>query len=149
MAPTSGAGRVGAYANQAGPAMTATIEPAAETEQSTYWRYHRLSDLLACKQKLTNSMDEDLFISVHQICELSFHQMILDVDRALMAMSDLKADAEAATEASYFLERVVALYRTVNGTVPVLAEMRGFVEFRQALSRAASSSPSSSAGSRS
>jgi tryptophan 2,3-dioxygenase len=114
--------------------MSATFEAtSAETEQSTYWRYHRLSDLLACKQKLTNSMDEDLFISVHQICELSFHQMILDLDRALMAMADLKADAEAAAEASYFLERVVALYHTVNGTVPVLAEMRGFVEFRQAL----------------
>ncbi len=114
--------------------MTAHLEAkSAASEQNVYWRYHRLSDLLACKQKLTNSMDEDLFISVHQICELSFHQMILDLDRALMALSDLKIDVEAAAEASYFLERVVALYGTVNGTVPMLAEMRGFVEFRQAL----------------
>lgn len=114
--------------------MSAHLESkSASAEQNHYWRYHRLSDLLACKQKLTNSMDEDLFISVHQICELSFHQMILDLDRALMALADLKVDVEAAAEASYFLERVVALYGTVNGTVPVLAEMRGFVEFRQAL----------------
>jgi tryptophan 2,3-dioxygenase len=114
--------------------MTAQLEAKpADREQNHYWRYHRLFDLLTCKQPLTNSMDEDLFISVHQVCELSFHQMILDLDRTLTALSGLKCDIGAAEEASYFLDRVVALYGTVNRTVPVLADMRGFVEFRQAL----------------
>jgi tryptophan 2,3-dioxygenase len=134
MAPTSGARSFAADVTPAGRAMTAQLEArSASPEQNHYWRYHRLFDLLACKQPLTNSMDEDLFIAVHQVCELGFHQMILDLDRALKALADLRVDTSAAEEASYFLERVVALYGTVNGTVPLLAELRGFVEFRQAL----------------
>jgi tryptophan 2,3-dioxygenase len=118
--------------------MTAQLEAkSASPEQNHYWRYHRLPDLLACKQPLTNSMDEDLFISVHQICELSFHQMAIDLDRALQALSMLRVDAEAAAEeASYFLERVVSLYGTVNGTAAMLSGMRGFVEFRHTLGAA-------------
>lgn len=116
------------------PASSAQLEPRGDSSAQThYWRYHRLFHLLGCKQALTNSMDEDLFITVHQVAELSFHQMILDLDRALTALAELRLDAASAGEAAYFLDRVVALYATVNRTVPVLADMRGFVEFRQAL----------------
>ncbi len=112
-------------------------DPSVDTSQNHYWTYHDLPTLLACKKPVTASQDEDLFIAVHQVCELSFHQMILDLERTL---ASLKAgiDAEAGTigdlsEAAYFLKRVNQFWRTVNATMPILSGMRGFAEFRTAL----------------
>jgi tryptophan 2,3-dioxygenase len=105
----------------------------ADTGANHYWRYHRLSELLACKQPVTNSADEDLFIAVHQVCELSFHQMLLDLDRALDALAGLALHDRGGDEACYFLDRVTALYETANRTVAVLGGMRAFAEFRQSL----------------
>ncbi|BAC89999.1 tryptophan 2,3-dioxygenase family protein [Gloeobacter violaceus] len=103
-----------------------------------YWHYHRLEALLACKQPITASQDEDLFIAVHQICEVAFHQMIGDLERTLAALAiALDADEERpvgdTVEACYFLERVVRLYEVVNVTMPILVSMRAFGEFRSAI----------------
>ena len=108
-------------------------DPATDVGGNHYWRYHRLFDLLACKQPVTASTDEDLFIAVHQICELSFHQIILDLDRSLDALATLILDGSGGDEACYFLDRVIALYETVNRTVAILGGMRAFAEFRQSL----------------
>ncbi len=112
------------------------ISPVADASENHYWRYHHLDALLACKQPLTASQDEDLFIAVHQICELAFHQMIVDMDRALAAFGvALAAPADGVIgdsgEITYFLCRIVRLYDTVAGVVPVLSTMRAFAEFRQ------------------
>ncbi len=113
------------------------MDPTVDVSGNHYWTYHNLPVLLACKKPVTASQDEDLFIAVHQVCELSFHQMILDLDRALDALR-AGVDEAAGTigelsEAAYFLKRVVQFWRTVNATMPILSGMRGFAEFRTAL----------------
>jgi tryptophan 2,3-dioxygenase len=113
------------------------LDPAVDVTDNHYWSYHNLPVLLGCKKPVTGSKDEDLFIAVHQICELAFHQMIIDLDRTLdAAASGLDAapdDIGDLEEAAYFLGRVIRLWRTVNATMPILAGMRGFAEFRTAL----------------
>jgi tryptophan 2,3-dioxygenase len=113
-------------------------DPVVDTSRNHYWSYHGLEHLLACKAPVTASQDEDLFIAVHQICELAFHQMILDLGRALDAAAAGLAAApgslpDDSTEAVYFLRRVNRLWRTVNGTMPILSDMRAFAEFREAI----------------
>ncbi len=61
-------------------------DPSLDVSQNHYWRYHRLEPLLAAKQPVTDSVDEDLFIAVHQTCEIAFHQMVLDLGRTLYAL---------------------------------------------------------------
>jgi len=113
------------------------MDPTADTSNNHYWTYHDLPTLLACKRPVTASKDEDLFIAVHQVCELSFHQMIIDLERTLGVLQ-AGIDSGAGrigdlAEASYFLKRVVQFWRTVNATMPILSGMRGFAEFRTAL----------------
>jgi tryptophan 2,3-dioxygenase len=112
-------------------------DPSVDTSNNHYWSYHDLPTLLACKRPVTASQDEDLFIAVHQVCEISFHQMILDLARTLAALrSGIDAESGrigALGEAAYFLKRVVQFWRTVNATMPILSGMRGFAEFRTAL----------------
>lgn len=113
------------------------MDPTIDVSNNHYWTYHNLPVLLACKKPVTASQDEDLFIAVHQVCELSFHQMIIDMARVLEIMR-ANIDVGAGVigdldEASYFLKRVVQFWRTVNATMPILSGMRGFTEFRTAL----------------
>jgi tryptophan 2,3-dioxygenase len=113
-------------------------DPSRDASQNHYWSYHSLPALLACKQPLTDSADEDLFIAVHQVCEIAFHQMVLDLERALGAWRTAMTEPEDGVcddpaEAVYFLRRVVRLWRTVNTTMPILADMRGFAQFRTSI----------------
>jgi tryptophan 2,3-dioxygenase len=114
------------------------IDPAMDASQNHYWNYHGLATLLACKKPVTASQDEDLFIAVHQVCEIAFHQMIIDLQRTLDALrlaTAAPADGviDATDEAAYFLERVLQLWRTVNTTMPVLGDLRAFAEFRTSI----------------
>lgn len=111
-------------------------DPAWDPSINHYWKYHGLAALLACKRPVTDSADEDLFIAVHQICEVSFHQMILDLARVSAAWAAALAGEGPLgdlDEAVYFLRRVVRMYDVVNTTVPVLGPLRAFSEFRAAL----------------
>ena len=112
-------------------------DPDADVSQNHYWRYHRLDQLLEAKQPVTWSKDEDLFIAVHQVCEISFDQMILDLERALEALKAAFAGSAHLVgdvgEAAYFLKRVIHFWDVVNRTMPILNGMRGFAEFRQAI----------------
>lgn len=114
-----------------------TLDPNLDPSQNHYWSYHSLPTLLACKQPLTASADEDLFIAVHQVCELCFHQMILDLDRVLEALeAALPAEGDEIGdlgEAVYFLERVNSFWAIVNSAMPTLAGMRAFAEFRTSI----------------
>lgn len=110
-------------------------DPTRDASRNHYWSYHALEELLACKQPLTESQDEDLFIAVHQICELAFHQMILDLERVLEALAlalnnpgdDIIGDTQ---ETRYFLTRVLRVYEVTLTTLPILTTMRAFAEFR-------------------
>ena len=120
------------------PAALPPRDPAHDVAGNHYWRYHSLDALMACKRPVTASTDEDLFIAVHQVCELCFHQMIVDLKRALDAFAlALRAPADGVVgdtgEAVYFLRRVVALWRVANRAMPTLAGLRAFGEFRPSL----------------
>lgn len=111
------------------------LDPSLEITQNHYWTYHNLEALLSCKRPLTASQDEDLFIAVHQICELAFHQMILDMERVLTALGQAIADNTDpiigdTSEACYFFPRILRLYEVILTTMPILKTMRAFAEFR-------------------
>jgi tryptophan 2,3-dioxygenase len=110
------------------------LDPNLDTQQNHYWNYHNLDELLKCKNPLTASQDEDLFITVHQICELTFHQMIADLERVLDALAIALQSSDPiiddTSEACYFLGRVLRLYEVATTTMPILTTMRAFVEFR-------------------
>ncbi len=110
-------------------------DPDRDVSRNHYWSYHDLETLLACKQPLTASQDEDLFIAVHQICELAFHQMVLDLERVLEAIAVAVRDPidgiiDKTEESRYFFTRVLRLYEVTLTTMPILTTMRAFAEFR-------------------
>ncbi len=113
------------------------LDPAMDASRNHYWTYHSLDTLLACKKPLTAAKDEDLFIAVHQICELAFHQMIIDLGRTLdafrVALGDARRPIGPTAEAVYFLERVNRMWSSVNATMPILTTMRAFAEFRTSI----------------
>lgn len=109
-----------------------------DVTKNHYWSYHNIEALLSCKKPLTASKDEDLFICVHQICELGFHQMITDMERVLEALGEaLRDDTDSivgdSSEACYFFHRVLRLYEVVLTTMPILVTMRAFAEFRTSI----------------
>ncbi len=109
-----------------------------DVSQNHYWSYHNLETLLCCKKPLTASKDEDLFIVVHQICELAFNQMITDLERVLDAIAVALQDQTDAIlgntdEACYFFQRILRLYETALQTMPILGTMRAFAEFRTSI----------------
>jgi len=114
------------------------VDPNLDVTKNHYWSYHNLEALLSCKNPLTASKDEDLFIAVHQICELAFNQMITDMERVLEALAEaLKDDANPVigdtTSACYFFKRILRLYEVVVITMPILGTMRAFAEFRTSI----------------
>lgn len=114
------------------------LNPNLDVTQNHYWNYHNLEALLSCKNPLTASKDEDLFICVHQICELAFHQMILDLERVLDALATALQDNTDpiignTSEACYFFQRILHLYEVVLTTMPMLGTMRAFAEFRTSI----------------
>jgi len=114
------------------------VDPNLDVTKNHYWSYHNIEALLSCKNPLTASKDEDLFIAVHQICELAFNQMITDMERVLEALAEaLKDDANPVigdtSEACYFFKRILRLYETVVITMPILGTMRAFAEFRTSI----------------
>lgn len=111
------------------------LDPNLDVTKNHYWNYHALEALLSCKKPLTASKDEDLFICIHQICELAFHQMIIDMERVLDTLADaLKDNTDAiigdTSEACYFFKRILRLYDVVVMAMPILSTMRAFAEFR-------------------
>lgn len=111
-------------------------DPNFDLASNHYWVYQRLDQLLNLKHPVTESKDEDLFITVHQLCEISFHQMIIDLGRSLDAFQAALGQAVPigdSSEVCYFLERVCRLYDVVMTSVPVLTTMRAFAEFRTSL----------------
>ncbi|MBC8123567.1 MAG: tryptophan 2,3-dioxygenase [Gemmatimonadaceae bacterium] len=118
------------------PQPLSPLDPELDISQNHYWQYHGLEALLGCKKPITASHDEDLFIAVHQICEVAFHQMLIDLERVLAALTTALDEANPigeTREACYFLERVLRLYTVVVDTMPILGTMRAFVEFRTSI----------------
>lgn len=124
--------------NSYNPQPLPPLDPDLDVTQNHYWSYHGLDVLLDCKKPLTASQDEDLFITVHQMCELAFHQMILDMQRVLEGLAIALQDPSDSIigdtrEVSYFFQRILRLYEVVVMTMPVLTTMRAFAEFRTSI----------------
>ncbi|WP_341530846.1 tryptophan 2,3-dioxygenase family protein [Nostoc sp. UHCC 0302] len=114
------------------------LDPNLDVTQNHYWSYHNIEALVSCKKPLTASQDEDLFITVHQTCEIAFHQMIIDMERVLDALAEALQNSTDSIigntgEACYFFRRILRFYEVVNTTMPILMTMRAFAEFRTSI----------------
>ncbi len=101
----------------------------------TYGSYLRLSDLLAQQVPLANPAvhDELLFITVHQVYELWFKQLLHELEAARDAM-----DADQTWLASHLIRRAHVIERLLVDQIDVIETMtpQDFLEFRSALAPA-------------
>ena len=106
--------------------------------QLTYGSYLRLPQLLDSQHLESDppAHDELLFITIHQVYELWFKQLLHEVGAARDAMLD--SGAERVWWAQHLLQRVHVIERTLVQQVDVLETMtpQDFLEFRQRLAPA-------------
>ena len=106
--------------------------------QLTYGRYLRLPELLGAQHLESDppAHDELLFITVHQVYELWFQQLLHEVDAVTAAL--LSGDPGRLWWAQHLLQRVHAVERVLVQQVDVLETMtpQDFLEFRQRLAPA-------------
>src|SRR5918998_859627 len=131
--------------------MTETVGASAETEppdptesfvsfgeqgaQLTYGSYLRLGQLLDSQRLQSDppAHDELLFITVHQVYELWFKQLLFELE----SIRDLMA-ANNPSGARHLLERVMTIEEVAITQIRVLETMapKDFLEFRQHLAPA-------------
>jgi tryptophan 2,3-dioxygenase len=101
----------------------------------TYGSYLRLDDLLAAAlpQSEPPAHDELLFITVHQVYELWFRQVLFELEASRDAMTE-----GATWLARHLLRRVHAIERLLISQVDVLETMtpQDFLQFREGLAPA-------------
>jgi tryptophan 2,3-dioxygenase len=101
----------------------------------TYGGYLRLDELLAQQvpQADPSAHDERLFITVHQVYELWFKQMLYELEAARDAMT-----ARQTWLARHLLRRVHAIERLLVAQVDIIETMtpQDFLEFRELLAPA-------------
>jgi tryptophan 2,3-dioxygenase len=118
-----------------GAATTAGRSFGEEGGLLTYGSYLRLTGLLgsAVPQSDPPAHDELLFITVHQVYELWFRQILYELEAARGAM-----DEGATWRARHLLRRVHAIERLLIGQVDILETMtpQDFGEFREGLAPA-------------
>jgi tryptophan 2,3-dioxygenase len=112
----------------------------------TYGSYLRLEQLLSAQQleseKATGSPahDELLFITVHQVYELWFQQLLHEATAARDAMLQTAGvgDADRSWWAQHLLQRMHAIERVLIHQIDVLETMtpQDFLQFRQTLAPA-------------
>lgn len=107
--------------------------------QLTYGEYLRLGQLLDSQHPASDppAHDELLFITIHQVYELWFQQLLHEVSAARDAML-LGADGRRLWLAQHLLQRVHVIERVLVQQVDVLETMtpQDFLEFRQRLAPA-------------
>lgn len=118
-------------------------EPAPRTGRSfgeeggrlTYGSYLRLAELLTLQTRQADppAHDELLFITVHQVYELWFQQVLYEMEAARDAMT-----AGETWRARHLLQRVHAIERLLVAQVEILETMtpQDFLEFRSVLAPA-------------
>ena len=126
--------------------MTAHVPPGAPAHRAgpgrrfgeeggllTYGGYLRLSELLSLQVPQADAHDELLFITVHQVYELWFRQMLHELVAARDAMM-----AGAGWRARQLLRRVHAIERLLIAQVDILETMtpQDFLQFREGLAPA-------------
>ncbi|MFW6034443.1 MAG: tryptophan 2,3-dioxygenase [bacterium] len=99
----------------------------------TYGNYLRLEALLDQQRLLSDAHDELLFITIHQVYELWFKQLLFELESARDAMSDGQL-----WWARHLLSRVHEIERILIEQIGVLETMtpQDFLEFRERLAPA-------------
>jgi tryptophan 2,3-dioxygenase len=108
----------------------------------TYGSYLRLPDLLGAQHLESTAHDELLFITIHQVYELWFQQLLHEATAARDAMLDEPRDVGTGGSrlwwAQHLLQRMHVIERVLVHQVDVLETMtpQDFLQFRQALAPA-------------
>jgi tryptophan 2,3-dioxygenase len=99
----------------------------------TYGTYLRLNELLDQQRLATDAHDELLFITIHQVYELWFKQLLFELESARDAMTDGEL-----WWARHLLSRVHEIERILIEQIAVLETMtpQDFLEFRERLAPA-------------
>jgi len=108
--------------------------------QLTYGSYLRLPELLDCQHLESDppAHDELLFITIHQVYELWFQQLLHEVTSARNAMMVSTGSTNKLWWAQHLLHRVHVIERLLVQQIDVLETMtpQDFLEFRQRLAPA-------------
>src|SRR5688500_9751035 len=106
----------------------------------TYGSYLRLEQLLGAQHLESDPVahDELLFITIHQVYELWFQQLLHEAEAARDAMLDSSGDANRLWWAQHLLQRMHVVERVLVQQIDVLETMtpQDFLQFRQTLAPA-------------
>jgi tryptophan 2,3-dioxygenase len=104
----------------------------------TYGSYLQLEGLLAAQRLESQAHDELLFITIHQVYELWFKQLLHEATAARDAMLDDDADVDQLWWAQHLLQRMHVIERVLVQQIDVLETMtpQDFLQFRQQLAPA-------------
>ena len=118
--------------------MTTSVQPPSaqfgeDGARLTYGTYLRLNELLDQQRLATDAHDELLFITIHQVYELWFKQLLFELESARDAMTDGEL-----WWARHLLSRVHEIERILIEQIAVLETMtpQDFLEFRERLAPA-------------
>jgi tryptophan 2,3-dioxygenase len=118
--------------------MTTSVQPPSakfgeDGARLTYGTYLRLKELLDQQRLATDAHDELLFITIHQVYELWFKQLLFELESARDAMTDGEL-----WWARHLLSRVHEIERILIEQIAVLETMtpQDFLEFRERLAPA-------------
>ena len=103
-------------------------------DEMTYGEYLKIPELLSLQQLQSDSEhDELLFITIHQVYELWFQQILHELDRLVVWM-----DGDELVRGGHQLVRVLKILKTMVGQLDVLETMTPleFLSFRDFLGNA-------------
>jgi tryptophan 2,3-dioxygenase len=130
-------------ANAAQEAAQGNVAFGEQGARLTYGSYLRLEQLLASQQLESDpaAHDELLFITIHQVYELWFKQLLHDATAArdaMMSTGTTGTDENRVWWAQHLLQRMHVIERVLVQQIDVLETMtpQDFLEFRQALAPA-------------
>lgn len=108
------------------------ITPDAGEQQLTYGSYLRIPELLSLQQLLSDppQHDELLFITIHQVYELWFKQLLHELDAVVS-----RVDADEVLGAHRLLRRCIEIQRVLIEQINILETMtpNDFLTFRDRL----------------
>jgi tryptophan 2,3-dioxygenase len=117
------------YSNM-GQDMNSYLEGLLHTEYLTYWDYIHLDTLMTLQNPRTHFPDEQIFIMYHQITELYFRLILLELDQ-ISALKEVSKDAILK-----HLKRVTGYYKNLTNSFDVMVngmDPQQFLKFRMAL----------------
>lgn len=105
-----------------------------------YHDYLKLDKLLGAQSRRSEELgqpahDEHLFIAIHQIYELWFKQILVELDAISATFSKIPTDEKNMMQAHSRLERMVMIFRHSLGQIDILETMTplDFLDFREFL----------------